>query len=137
MADRGRARRPGDGAGAFEVLAGGLRSIALEMSEVLRRSAYSPVIREMLDYSCALLDADGRVAVQADDIPAQLGAMARIVRFIEEANPRETWRPGDAFLVNHPYRGAAHTPDIFVFSPLFLDGGLAGWGGTCGVVGRI
>lgn len=136
MPEPRRARRaPGSRSrsevGTFEVLAGGLRSIALEMSEVLRRSAYSPVIREMLDYSCALLDARGRAVVQADDIPAQLGAMSHIVRWIEEANPRDTWRPGDAFLVNHPYRGAAHTPDIFVFSPLFLDGELAGWGGTC------
>jgi N-methylhydantoinase B len=118
-------------AGTFEVLAGALKSVALEMSEALRRSAYSPVIREMLDFSCALLDADGRVVVQADDIPAQLGAMARIVDWIEDANPRETWRPGDAFLVNHPYRGGAHTPDIFAFAPLFLDGELAAWGGTC------
>jgi N-methylhydantoinase B len=117
--------------GRFEVLAGALRAIALEMSEVLHRSAYSPVIREMLDFSCALLDADGRVVAQADDIPAQLGAMARIVGWIERANPRETWRPGDAFLVNHPYRGAAHTPDIFVFAPLFVDGELFAWGGTC------
>jgi N-methylhydantoinase B len=115
----------------FEVLAGALKGVALEMSEVLHRSAYSPVIREMLDFSCALLDAEGRVVAQADDIPAQLGAMSRIVRFIEEANPRDSWRPGDAFLVNHPYRGAAHTPDIFVFSPLYLDGELSAWGGTC------
>ena len=118
-------------AGTFEVLTGALKGVALEMSEALHRSAYSPVIREMLDFSCALLDADGRVVVQADDIPAQLGAMARIVDWIEDANPRETWRPGDAFLVNHPYRGGAHTPDIFAFAPLFLDGELAAWGGTC------
>ena len=130
MARPGRSS-PGPRVGAFEVLAGALRSVALEMSEVLRRSAYSPVIREMLDYSCALLDAEGRAVVQADDIPAQLGAMSHIVEWIEEANPRSTWRPGDAFLVNHPYRGAAHTPDIFVFSPLFLEDELAGWGGTC------
>jgi N-methylhydantoinase B len=117
--------------GRFEVVAGALKGVALEMSEVLHRTAYSPVIREMLDFSCALLSADGRVVVQADDIPAQLGAMARIVRWIEDANPKDSWRPGDAFLVNHPYRGAAHTPDIFVFSPLYLDGELAAWGGTC------
>jgi len=117
--------------GSFEVLVGALRGVALEMSEVLRHSAYSPVIREMLDFSCALLDARGRVVVQADDIPAQLGAMSRIVDWIEEANPRDTWRQGDAFFVNHPYRGAAHTPDIFVFAPLFLGGEIAGWGGTC------
>jgi N-methylhydantoinase B len=115
----------------FEVLAGALKGVALEMSEALHRSAYSPVIREMLDFSCALLDSDGRIVVQADDIPAQLGAMARIVDWIEEANPRDSWRPGDAFLVNHPYRGGAHTPDIFVFAPLFLDERLASWGGTC------
>lgn len=118
-------------AGTFEVLAGALKGVALEMSEALHRSAYSPVIREMLDFSCALLDADGHVVVQADDIPAQLGAMARIVDWIEDANPRETYRPGDAFLVNHPYRGGAHTPDIFAFAPLFVEGELVAWGGTC------
>jgi N-methylhydantoinase B len=125
------ARRSAAAPGGFEVLAGALRGVALEMSEVLHRSAYSPVIREMLDFSCALLDAEGRVVAQADDIPAQLGAMARIVSWIERANPPDTWRPGDAFFVNHPYRGAAHTPDIFVFSPLYLDGELVAWGGTC------
>jgi N-methylhydantoinase B len=126
VADRGL-----DAVGGFGVLAGALKGVALEMSEVLRRSAYSPVIREMLDFSCALLDAQGRVVVQADDIPAQLGAMSHIVDWIERANPRDTWRRGDAFFVNHPYRGAAHTPDIFAFAPLFLDGELVAWGGTC------
>jgi N-methylhydantoinase B len=115
----------------FEVIASALRGVALEMSEVLHRSAYSPVVREMLDFSCALLDADGRVVVQADDIPAQLGAMSRIVSSIEAANPREGWRAGDAFFVNHPYLGAAHTPDVFVFAPLFLGDRLVAWGGTC------
>ena len=117
--------------GGFEVLTGALKGLALEMSEVLHRSAYSPVIREMLDFSCALLDAEGRLVVQADDIPAQLGAMSRIVRWIEDTYPRDSWRAGDAYLVNHPYRGAAHTPDIFAFAPLFLGGQLAAWGGTC------
>jgi N-methylhydantoinase B len=120
--------RPGP---RFEVIASALRGVALEMSEVLHRSAYSPVVREMLDFSCALLDADGRVVVQADDIPAQLGAMSRIVSSIEASNPREEWRAGDAFFVNHPYLGAAHTPDVFVFAPLFLGERLAAWGGTC------
>ncbi len=123
MAERGVPRS--------EVLTAALRGIALEMSEVLHRSAYSPVIREMLDFSCALLDADGHVVVQADDIPAQLGAMSRIVGSIEASYARSTWRPGDAFFCNHPYLGAAHTPDVFVFSPLFLDGQIAAWGGTC------
>jgi N-methylhydantoinase B len=123
---------PDDRAGPrFEVIASALRGVALEMSEVLHRSAYSPVVREMLDFSCALLDADGRVVVQADDIPAQLGAMSRIVSSIEASNPREEWRAGDAFFVNHPYLGAAHTPDVFVFAPLFLGDRLAAWGGTC------
>ncbi|HXF36234.1 MAG TPA: hydantoinase B/oxoprolinase family protein [Actinomycetota bacterium] len=125
------ARERGREVGAFEVLAAALKGVALEMSEVLHRSAYSPVIREMLDFSCALLDDRGRVVVQADDIPAQLGAMSHIVEHVERANPRHTWRPGDAFLVNHPYRGGAHTPDIFVFAPIFLDGELTAWGGTC------
>jgi N-methylhydantoinase B len=115
----------------FEVVASALRGVALEMSEVLHRSAYSPVVREMLDFSCALLDAHGRVVVQADDIPAQLGAMSRIVEAIEAANPREGWRPGDAFFINDPYVGAAHTPDVFVFAPLFLGDRLVAWGGTC------
>jgi N-methylhydantoinase B len=57
--------------------------------------------------------------------------MSRIVDWIEEANPRATWRPGDAFFVNDPFRGAAHTPDIFAFAPLFLRGEVAAWGGTC------
>ncbi|MBI3648463.1 MAG: hydantoinase B/oxoprolinase family protein [Actinobacteria bacterium] len=113
----------------FEVLHAALLSTAQEMGAVLKRSSYSPIIREMEDFSCALFDAEGRLVVQADYIPAQLGAMSLVVQ-----STLEQWgdavEPGDVFIANHPYMGGMHTMDLNVFAPLFVDGGLFAWAGT-------
>jgi N-methylhydantoinase B len=96
---------------------------------VLKRSSYSPIIREMEDFSCALFRPDGDLVAQADFIPAQLGAMSLVVKAVIER-----WggsiAPGDAFLANHPYLGAMHTPDLNVIMPVFVDGRLMAWSGT-------
>ncbi|UOQ60178.1 hydantoinase B/oxoprolinase family protein [Leucobacter rhizosphaerae] len=112
-----------------EVASAALQSAAEEMGSVLKRSSYSPIIRDMDDFSCALFTADGDLVAQADYIPAQLGAMSLVVQSI-----LERWRgrisEHDAFICNHPYQGAMHLPDVNVVIPIFLDGALAAWAGT-------
>lgn len=113
----------------FELVHAGLVSAAEEMGVVLKRSSYSPIIREMEDFSCALFAADGDLVAQADFIPAQLGAMSLVVRSV-----LQRWegaiRPGDVFVANHPYMGAMHTPDINIIQPVFLRSQLFGWTGA-------
>ncbi len=113
----------------FELIHAGLLSAAEEMGGVLKRSSYSPIIREMEDFSCALFDAGGDLVAQADYIPAQLGAMGLVTKSIISQ-----WggaiRPGDVFIANHPYMGAMHTPDLNVIMPIFVNGRRFAWAGA-------
>ncbi|HEX9065526.1 MAG TPA: hydantoinase B/oxoprolinase family protein [Streptosporangiaceae bacterium] len=113
----------------FELASAALQAAAVEMGTVLKHSSYSPIIREMDDFSCAVFRADGDLVAQADFIPAQLGAMSLVVKSII-ARWGDAVGPGDAYLANHPYLGAMHTPDLNVIMPVFLNGRLAGWTGT-------
>lgn len=101
-----------------------------EMSESLRRSSYSPIIREMLDYSCGVFTPRGEMAAQSETIPALLGAMAFALQALIEDHPRQTLAPGDIFIANDPYRGGTHTPDIHLFAPVFHEDRLVAWTGT-------
>ena len=115
----------------FGVLEAALRSTCEEMGAALRRSSYSPIIREMLDFSCAVFDASGRLVAQGEFIPAQLGAMRLVVR--ETIRRHEaTLARGDVFIANHPYLGGAHTPDVNVLRPVFDGRGRRpiAWTGT-------
>ncbi len=113
----------------FELIHSGLLSAAEEMGGVMKRSSYSPIIREMDDFSCALFEADGDLIAQADYIPAQLGAMSLVVKSIIERWGDDI-APGDAFLCNHPYMGAMHTPDLNVIMPIYVDGRRFAWAGA-------
>jgi N-methylhydantoinase B len=113
----------------FELVHAGLVSAADEMGVVLKRSSYSPIIREMDDFSCALFAAEGDLVAQADYIPAQLGAMSLVVRSVLD-RWGERIRPGDVFVCNHPYMGAMHTPDINILEPVFLGTRLFAWAGA-------
>ena len=113
----------------FELVHAALVSVAEEMGVVLKRSSYSPIIREMDDFSCALFTARGDLVAQADFIPAQLGAMSLVVRSVLD-RWAEAIRPGDVFVANHPYMGAMHTPDVNILQPVFLDGSLFAWTGA-------
>jgi len=110
----------------FELLSAALHAAAVEMGGVLKHSSYSPIIREMDDFSCAIFRADGDLVAQADFIPAQLGAMSLVVKAIIERWGGQAV-PGDAFLANHPYLGAMHTPDLNVIMPVFTGRKLFGW----------
>lgn len=113
----------------FELLHAGLLSAAEEMGVVLKRSSYSPIIREMDDFSCAIFRADGDLVAQADFIPAQLGAMSLVVRSVMERWGDEI-SEGDVFIANHPYLGAMHTPDVNIIQPVFLGGRCFAWVGS-------
>ncbi|MHC1581091.1 MAG: hydantoinase B/oxoprolinase family protein, partial [Methanopyraceae archaeon] len=105
-----------------EVIRQGLIYACEEMGAHLRRSAFSPNIREREDFSCAVYDAEGELVAQAEHIPVHLGSMRWAVRAVlEEFDPGEM-EPGDAFLVNDPYRGGTHLPDLTVVAPIFHEG---------------
>ena len=95
-------------------------SVAEEMGETLRRTAFSPNIRERLDYSCAVFDARGRMIAQAAHIPVHLGSMPESVRAALTAFT--DLGEGDVVILNDPYRGGTHLPDITMVSPVMFDG---------------
>jgi N-methylhydantoinase B len=98
-------------------------SVAEEMGVTLGRSAYSPNIKERLDFSCALFDGDGRLLAQAAHIPVHLGAMpASVQAAIDECAP---FSPGDVVILNDPYLGGTHLPDITMISPVYVDADLS------------
>jgi len=114
----------------LEVVYSSILAAADEMSAVLGRSAYSPIIREMIDYSCGIFDPVGNLIAQAENIPAHLGSMGSALRDLFNDFPPENFQPGDAFLINDPYRGGQHTPDLHVFTPAFHGNQLIGICGT-------
>ncbi|MEM6257709.1 MAG: hydantoinase B/oxoprolinase family protein [Planctomycetota bacterium] len=101
-------------------------SVPEEMGERLMRSAYSPNIKERRDFSCALFDADGEMLAQAAHIPVHLGSTPMAVRAVIDAFPGELLEDEDAdsaYVLNDPYAGGTHLPDITVVQPLYLPGG--------------
>ncbi|MEW5826803.1 MAG: hydantoinase B/oxoprolinase family protein [Candidatus Bipolaricaulota bacterium] len=110
-------RRGLDAAG-LEVLRHGLAAVAEEMNADLIRTAYSPNVNERRDCSSAVLDASGRLVAQAESIPVHLGAMPFSVASACAAVRR--WSPGDIAVMNDPYAGGAHLPDITFVAPVFV-----------------
>jgi len=92
-----------------------LSSVAVEMGERLRRTALSVNVKERADFSCAILDADGRLVVNAPHVPVHLGALGLCVRSV---CAQMTLAPGDAVITNHPAHGGSHLPDVTVISPI-------------------
>jgi 5-oxoprolinase (ATP-hydrolysing) len=101
------------------------RALVGEMGEMLRRTALSTNVKERLDFSCALLDADGELVVNAPHIPVHLGAMGLCVRGVRDA---VAMRPGDVIVTNHPGFGGSHLPDVTVITPVHdTDGIVTGY----------
>jgi N-methylhydantoinase B len=107
----------------LQVLVGGMRAVCEEMGAVLVRAAHSANIKERRDASTALFDSTGAMVMQAEHIPVHLGAMPDAVAAVRT----EQHRPGDVWLLNDPYRGGTHLPDITAVSPLFLGHRHAGF----------
>ncbi len=93
-------------------------SIAEQMGYRLQNTAHSVNIKERLDFSCAVFDREGRLVANAPHMPVHLGSMGASVRAVIAAN-QGAMRPGDAFVLNDPYAGGTHLPDITVITPVF------------------
>ena len=108
----------------LEVIAGALRAACEEMGAVLIRSAHSPNIKERRDCSAALFDPTGEMVMQAEHIPVHLGSMPAALAAVLG----ETHRPGQSWILNDPFAGGTHLPDITLITPVFtLDRTLLGF----------
>jgi 5-oxoprolinase (ATP-hydrolysing) len=105
----------------LEIFGGLFMAIAEEMGGALQHSARSVNIRERLDFSCAIFDAEGNLIANAPHMPVHLGSMGDSVRAVIEKHG-STMRDGDAFALNAPYQGGTHLPDITVVRPVFVQG---------------
>jgi 5-oxoprolinase (ATP-hydrolysing) len=95
-------------------------AIAEQMGVTLSNTAYSVNIKERLDFSCALFDTEGNLIANAPHMPVHLGSMGESVRTIIDRR-FGTMKPGDVFVLNAPYNGGTHLPDVTVIAPVFLD----------------
>jgi N-methylhydantoinase B len=107
----------------LQVMIGGLRAACDEMGAALIRSAYSANIKERHDCSTALFDAAGELVMQAEHIPVHLGSMPDAVAAVLDLEQR----PGESWILNDPYRGGTHLPDITLIAPVFAADGLLGF----------
>ena len=108
----------------LNLFANRLESICDEMGAALRNAAFSPNIRDRLDFSCAIFDAAGALCAQAAHIPVHLGSMAFAMASIVN---RMHWQPGDQVILNDPYLGGTHLPDVTLIAPVFYQGRLLGF----------
>ncbi len=109
----------------LEVMAHAFASIAEEMGLVLVHSALSPNIRERRDASAALFDSGGEMIAQAAHIPVHLGALADAVAAVRQLDPAP--QPGELFLLNDPYAGGSHLPDLTLIGAIDIEGRVAGY----------
>ncbi len=108
----------------LELFANRFMAIAEEMGEALKTTAWSVNIKERLDFSCALFDAEGHLIANAPHMPVHLGSMGDSVRTVMDkwAGSARGIRPGDSFVLNNPFAGGTHLPDVTVVTPVFVDG---------------
>ena len=111
---------------SFEILKNSLISSAEEMGVILRRSSFSPNIKERRDYSCAVFNSTGQLVAQAEHIPVHLGAMPYSVQAVLK-DFEDDLSEGDDVILNDPYRGGTHLPDITMVSPIFFEKELVGF----------
>lgn len=95
-------------------------NIAEQMGLQLQNTAYSVNIKERLDFSCALFDAEGNLIANAPHMPVHLGSMGESIKTVIREN-RDTMAPGDVYVLNDPYHGGTHLPDVTVITPVYLD----------------
>ncbi len=95
-----------------------MESVCTEMGAVLQKTAFSPNIKDRLDFSCAVFDQSGQLCAQAAHIPVHLGSMAHAMTDIVK---KIKWHDGDCLILNDPFLGGTHLPDITLISPIFFD----------------
>src|SRR5215471_17859827 len=113
----------------FELFKNSLFSIADEMALTIFRTTYSGVLKDNMDYSTAMFDGSGKLVAQGLTLPGHLGSMPTAMAAIRKAFDGKI-EPGDVFILNDPFQGGMHLPDIFVFKPIFCGRGLLAWAGT-------
>ncbi|EER58460.1 5-oxoprolinase (ATP-hydrolyzing), partial [Acidovorax delafieldii 2AN] len=96
-------------------------NIAEQMGLQLQNTAYSVNIKERLDFSCALFDAEGHLIANAPHMPVHLGSMGESIKTVIRENGA-TMQPGDVYVLNDPYHGGTHLPDITVITPVYIEG---------------
>ena len=112
------------------VVKAGLDALVREMAVNLRRSAISSIVREARDFSVALTDAKGEVVAQAECIPIMTAGISLALKGLGEVVDLATLIPDDALLMNDPYSGGQHLQDIYLFTPIFAEGRLIGFGAS-------
>jgi N-methylhydantoinase B len=125
---------------AFAVIKNALDTIVDDMAFTLMRTARSPIVRDVLDYSATLCDRRGRILSQAKTVALHLGALPDAMDVIT-ARYANDLAPGDVIIFNDPYEGGMHLPDIFMVRPIFFEGALRGFSVViahhCDVGGRV
>src|ERR1700749_325473 len=107
----------------LEVWRKALTAAAAEMDVTMWRTSRSTIVREMLDYSTAIFDADGNNVAQSARIPQHLNSMGYFLKTIlDRFIPADLWEEGDVIISNDPYCGGQHLPDIAAFRPVFSEG---------------
>ncbi len=108
----------------LSIFANRIDAVCSEMGATLQKSAFSPNIRDRLDYSCAVFNADGELCAQAAHIPVHLGSMAFAMK---EVVSDISWSDGDMIVLNDPYKGGTHLPDVTLIAPMYINNELLGF----------
>src|SRR5438445_12385821 len=103
-----------------------LEAIVKEMGEAMLRTAYSQILNSSRDFSTALCDAQARLIAQAEHVPIHVGAIPWAVESVRDAF-KDRIKPGDVYLLNDPYHGNNHLPDLTAFVPVFVGDEVAFW----------
>ena len=111
-----------------EIISNALVSAAREMGVTMRQTSTSPIFNEGNDYSCAIFDRQARIVSHGEFLPIHLGSLPHSVRYtIEEIGP-DRFAPGDSVILNDPFKGGSHLPDVTLVTPIFFKGELIGYG---------
>ena len=116
----------------FEVIRHKLQAITEEQAITLKRVSGSPVVTEATDFNNGLYLADGSIVTMGPQVIFHTGTMSTVIRnIIKDFSPRDDIHEGDMFILNDPYRGAIHQPDVSIVAPIFHEGRHIAWAGTC------
>src|SRR5215207_8597240 len=113
----------------FELFKNALFGVADEMALTVFRTTYSGVLKDNMDYSTAMFDGAGVLVAQGLTLPGHLGSMPTAIAAVIEAFAGRV-DPGDVFILNDPFQGGMHLPDVFIFKPIFRERSLIAWAGT-------
>src|SRR5690349_14529670 len=116
---------------ALQVVWTRLIAIADEAAATLRRTSFSPIVRESNDFACVIFDRDGSaIAENTIGIPSFNMTLSRTLQHFLRIRPAQEWEEGDVGICNDPWLTSGHLPDITILAPVFLDGRLVGWTGS-------